>query len=86
MKIGRVENTVKISALLFPVTVQDKEDGKMYIIPVILTKEQLNAAQLVGQSSKELIYRLCGRKNYNVWNIGKPERKTVTVDLNRGWC
>lgn len=77
-------NTIQISALRFPVTVQGGENGSM-VIPVILTKEQLRAAGIVEQSSKELIYRICNREGYTVLDIGKPERKTLKVDLGAMW-
>ncbi len=50
-----------------------------------LTKEQLRAAGIVEQSSKELIHRICNREGYTVLNIGKPERKTLEVNLNELW-
>lgn len=77
-------NTVHISALRFPVTVQGGETG-CTVIPVILTKEQLRAAGIVEQSSKELIHRICNREDYTVLDIGKPERKTLEVNLNELW-
>lgn len=77
-------NTIQISALRFPVTVQGGESGSV-VIPVILTKEQLKAAGIVDQSSNELIRRICNREGYTVLDIGKPERKTLEVNLNELW-
>ena len=73
-----------ISALRFPVTVQMGENDTD-VIPVILTKEQLRAAQTVGESSKELIRRICDRMGYKVLDIGKAERKTFEIDLAEMW-
>lgn len=78
-----IESIIKISALRFPVTI-DKDDSTD-IIPVILTKEQLRAAQTIGESSKEVIHRICGRKGYKVVDIGKPERRTFEINLNEMW-
>lgn len=80
----QIESTIQIAVLRFPVTVQEGENGSI-VIPVILTKEQLQAAQIVGQSSKELIHRICNRKGYTVLDIGKAERKTLEVNLNELW-
>ena len=80
----KYESIIQIPALRFPVTVQNGESGSS-VIPVILTKEQLQAAQIVGQSSKELIHRICNREGYTVLDIGKPERKTLEVNLNELW-
>ena len=80
----QIESIIQIAALRFPVTVQ-KGENESTVIPVILTKEQLQAAQIVGQSSKELIHRICNRKGYTVLDIGKAERKTLEVNLNEMW-
>ncbi len=81
----QIESIIQIAALRFPVTVQ-KGENESTVIPVILTKEQLQAAQIVGQSSKELIHRICNRKGLTVLDIGKAERKTLEVNLNEMWC
>ena len=78
-----IESLIKISALRFPVTIG--KDDSTDIIPVILTKEQLRAAQTIGESSKEVIHRICGRKGYKVVDIGKPERRTFEINLNEMW-
>ena len=44
--------------------------------------EQLHAAQLVGQSSKELIMRAFGRQGYKVLDIGRAERREATLRLD----
>lgn len=80
----KYECIIQIAVLRFPVTVQNGENEST-VIPVILTKEQLQAAQIVGQSSKELIRRICDREGYAVLDIGKPERKMLEVNLNELW-
>lgn len=80
----KVENMIQVAALRFPVSVED-ENGSKHIIQVILTKEQLQAAQIVHQSSKELITRICKRHGLGVISIGKAERKTIPVDLGKLW-
>lgn len=79
-----IESIIQIAALCFPVVVQ-RGENEPASIPVILTKEQLQAAQIVGQSSKELIHRICNRKGLTVLDIGKAERKTLEVNLNELW-
>lgn len=82
--MNKINGIVTISALRFPVTVQRGENDTD-VISVILTKEQLRAAQSVGESSKELIHRICERKGLNVLDIGKAERKTFEIDLAEMW-
>lgn len=48
---------------------------------IVLDKSQLQAAQLVGQSSKELICRICEKAGMSVVGIGKAEKCTVTLNL-----
>lgn len=75
-----IRNQVTIESRRFGVTVTDTNGATLYRY-IVLSKEQLQAAQLVGQSSKELIHRICNRNGYVVVDIDKPERKTITVDL-----
>lgn len=82
--MNKMNGIVSISALRFPVTVQRGENDTD-VIPVILTKEQLNAAQLTGQSSKELIRRICGWDGYKVLDIGKADRRTFEINLSEMW-
>lgn len=75
----KTELTIQVRA--FPVLVHDHRTGGEREETVVLTKEQLQAAQLVGQSSKELLRRLCDRAGYSVLEIGKPEHREITVNL-----
>lgn len=71
-----------IQVRAFPVWVMDRETGRDREELVVLEKEQLQAAQLVGQSSKELIERLCGREGLEVLQIGKAEKREIAVNLD----
>ena len=75
---------VPVEVRRFSVTVKNGS-GEIVEDTIILTKRQLQAAQLVGQSSKELIHRLYQRHGFRVIDIGRAEKKTVTVDLNALW-
>lgn len=76
-------NQINLTLRQFPVLAHDHRTGKEVSITVPVTKEQLRAAQLVGQSSTELIERLCERQGYTVIEIGTPDKVTVTVDLDK---
>lgn len=78
-----MKTTFTLQLRRFPVAVADPINGSVYEGTVVLTKEHLRAAQLVGQSSKELIARLCEDENCKVTEIGKPERLEVTLDLDK---
>lgn len=79
-----IPSIIKISALRFPVKVKIGEHTS--VVYVILTKEQLQAAQIIGESSKEVIQRFCSRNGYEVLDIGKADRRTLEINLNEMWC
>lgn len=75
----KTELTIQVRA--FPVTIGDERTKEVRQDVLVLTKEQLQAAQLVGQSSKELIRRIYNKRGYMVGEIGKPVKQTITLDL-----
>ena len=65
----------------FDVRIKDERTGETKEDAITFTKDQLRAAQLVGQSSKELICRAYNRAGYTVLDIGKARKQTATLDL-----
>ena len=55
-------NEVTMQARAYSVTVEDQRSGEKSVELIALDKQQLQAAQIVGQSSDELIYRLFNRQ------------------------
>lgn len=78
-----LKNEITIPIQTFPVSVHNRRTGAEEKITVPVTKQQLQATHIVGQSSKELIVRMCERQGYTVLEIGKPDRRSVTVSLER---
>lgn len=78
-----MKNEITLHLRQFPVLVHDHRTGREENITVTVAKQQLQAAQIVGQSSTELIERLCDRQGYSVLEIGKPAKRTVAVDLDK---
>lgn len=78
-----MKNEITLHLRQFPVLAHDHRDGQEKHIVVTLIKRQLQASQLVGQSSKELIERLCDRQGYSILEIGRPSKIAVTVDLDK---
>ena len=76
-----MKNKITITVRNFPVLAHDHRTGEEEAITVPVTKGQLRAAQLVGQSSKELIERLCDRQGYTVIEIGQPDKLSMNIDL-----
>lgn len=69
----------------FAVTNRTQDTGETFTSYIVLEKSQLQAAQMVGQSSKELITRAYAGKGYEVVNIGKADKLTVRLDLDKLW-
>jgi hypothetical protein len=76
-----MKTEIAIQVRAFPVIVEELRSNERSEDTIILTKEQLQAAQMVGQSSNELIYRLYNRQGFKVLHIIKPFKKTITINL-----
>lgn len=76
-----MKTTLTIQVRAFPVVIYDKRTDEARAEEVVLDKAQLQAAQLVGQSSKELIHRLAERQGFKVLEIGKAEKRELSLDL-----
>ena len=72
---------MNITVRVFPVTVRDERTGAAATDSIVLTRQQLQAAQVVGESSTELIYRIFNRKGYRVLEIGKAVKRDIPVEL-----
>lgn len=78
-----LKNEITVPMQMFLVSAHNRCTGAEEKITVPVTKQQLQATRIVGQSSKELIVRMCERQGYTVLEIGKPDRRSVTVSLER---
>ena len=76
-----MKNKITITVRNFPVLAHDHRTGREEKITVPVTREQLRASQLVGQSSTELIERLCERQGYTVIEIGQPDKLSMKLNL-----
>lgn len=80
-----MKHSITIEARKFEVTAECKETKEVTTDSIILTKAELQAAQLIGSSSKGVICGIYGKKGYAVLDIGKAQRRTLTVDLDALW-
>jgi len=65
----------------FDVRIRDERTGEEREDVIVFTKRQLRVAQIVGQSSKELICRAYSRAGYSVLDIGKARKAEAKLDL-----
>lgn len=77
-----MKTTMTVQLRRFDVLVEDQRTHETKEDAIVFTLEHLHAAQLVGQSSKELIMRAFGRQGYKVLDIGRAERREATLRLD----
>lgn len=76
-----MKTTITLTLQAFPVIVENTATHEVKRDVIVLTKEHLRAAQLVCQSSKELITRICANEGYRVVEIGKPAKTDAEINL-----
>lgn len=76
-----MKNIIVHQSRAFQVDVKDLRTGAEFFDTIVLDKSQLQAAQIVGQSSKELIHHFYAQKGIKVLRISKPIKKEVAIDL-----
>lgn len=72
-----MKNEITIILRAFPVIAHDHRTGREEALTITVTKEQLQAAALVGQSSNELL----DRNGYTLLEAGTPDKLTVKLDV-----
>lgn len=79
-----MKNEITLNLRTYPVVIEDtRRPGMVEDDTITLDKSQLRAAQIVGQSATELIYRIYNRQGFKVHDVGKPSKLAVTVDLDK---
>lgn len=65
----------------FDVRIRDERTGEISEDTITFSKDTLKAAGMVGQSSKELIYRAFNKAGYTVLDIGRARKAEAALDL-----
>ena len=79
----RMKTTYELTIRAFPVKAEDMRTGEISTDTIVLDKQRLQAAQLVGESSKELIHRIYNRAGKRVLEIGKADKLTLELYLDK---
>lgn len=72
-----------ITVRAYPVEIRDERTGEKMKDTIVLDKDMLRAAAVIGMGDEDLIYRLYNRKGYRVFEIGKPVKADLMVDLEQ---
>lgn len=78
-----MNTTYELQIRAFPVKIRDERTGEDDVDIIVLDKHRLQAAQLVGQSSKELIERIYHKQGYKILEVGRADKMTVQLQLDR---
>lgn len=76
-----MKTTATMYLRAFTVRIQDQRTGETKEDVIVFSKHQLQAAQIIGQSSKQLIYRAYNAQGYTVLDIGKADKVEADLDL-----
>lgn len=71
-----------ITVRAYPVEIRDERTGEKMKDTIVLDKDMLRAAAAIGMGDEDLIYRLYNRKGYRVFEIGKPVKADLSVNLD----
>ena len=74
-----MKTTATMYLRAFTVRIQDQRTGETSEDVIVFDKAQLQAAQVIGQSSKELIFRAYNEKGYTVLDIGKADKQEIVL-------
>lgn len=78
-------NKIELHLRRYPVTVRDLRSGEIFQDFAVIDKRTTTAAGMVGESDRDLIFRDFNKRGYWVLEVGKPEKKTVELDLVALW-
>ena len=76
-----MKTEVKIQVRTYPVELKDHRTGEISSDIIVLSKEMLQAAGLIGMTDEDLIYRAYNRKGYKVLEVGAVHKQEIAVDL-----
>ncbi len=76
-----MKTEIKIQVRAYPVELKDHRTGETSTDVIVLSKEMLQAAGLIGLTDEDLIYRTYNRKGYKVLEIGTVHKQEIIVDL-----
>ena len=74
-----MKTTATMYLRAFTVRIQDQRTGETSEDVIVFDNAQLQA--VIGQSSKELIFRAYNEKGYTVLDIGKADKQEIELDL-----
>ena len=81
-----MNSTTMMELRRFPVLVERLDNHEVYAKHITLTKGKvLDAGKNFGQGVNGMINCLCELQGYKLAEVGKPEKKTVCINLDALW-
>ena len=75
----KTEMTIQLRCA--PVVIRDERNGEKKRDQIVLDLNQIKAADAMGFDFEEVIHRQYNRRGFTVLEIGKVQRKTITINL-----
>ena len=76
-----MKTEIKIPVRAYPVVMKDTRTGKVMNDTIVLEKSRLQAGAMFDLGDEDIIYRIYNRQGYRVLEIGKPDKREITMDL-----
>lgn len=80
-----MKTTQTVQLRIFGVRIRDERTGEIKKDKIIFTKQQLQAAQMAGEGSVNLIRRAYNRAGYRVLETIWAEKREAILDLEALW-
>ena len=76
-----MKNEIKIAVRAYPVVMKDTRTGEVKNDTIVLEKSRLQAGAMFDLGDEDIICRIYNRQGYRVLEIGKPDKREITMDL-----
>lgn len=73
---------IELRLLLFPVELLDLRTGREAEDTIVMTEDQIDAAEILGFTTRDLIYEIYRRADAKVMRVGTPIKRKHRVSLS----
>ena len=80
-----MKTEIKIPVRAYPVVMKDTRTGEVKNDTIVLEKSRLQAGALFDLGDEDIIYRIYNRLGYRVLEIGKPDKREISLNLETAY-
>lgn len=78
-----MKTEIKINVRTYGVVIEDNRTGEVSFDTIVLDKQRVQAAQLLGMSDRNVIRHIYNRNGFNVRDIQFYHKTEISVDLGK---